>query len=231
MIDIVVISYAANEELKKQTQDCLKSLFKSERNSKQIFSVFVVESQEGVNWDYFPNTKTYTPPQPYGYHKFLNFGRKLGKNKFVCLCNNDLIFHDKWASNIIKASQDHPEAFSFSPICPKTQPIYGIFPETGNIPGYEIRKQISGWCIFQRRDIYEIIGDLDERFSHWFCDNDYALTLYKKQIPHYLITSSIVEHHDKNVGKTGPAVLTNEKMYEYTTGSQKIFADKWAELF
>jgi hypothetical protein len=72
---------------------------------------------------------------------------------------------------------------------------------------------------------------LDERFSHWFCDNDYALTLYKKQIPHYLITSSIVEHHDKNVGKTGPAVLTNEKMYEYTTGSQKIFADKWAELF
>jgi GT2 family glycosyltransferase len=136
MIDIVIISYSANEELKKQTQDCLESLFKSERNSKQIFSVFVIESQEGVNWDHFANTKTYAPPQPYGYHKFLNFGRKLGKNKFVCLCNNDLIFQDKWASNIIKASQDHPEAFSFSPICPKTQPIYGIFPDTGNIPGY-----------------------------------------------------------------------------------------------
>ena len=230
MIDIVIISYSANEELKKQTENTLDSLFKSEKNSHSIFNVFVVESQEDVSWDNYPNTKTHYPPKPYGYHKFLNFGRKLGNNPFVCLCNNDLIFNDRWASNILKFIQYNPEAYSFSPICPKTQPIYGIFPDTGNYMGYEIRKHVSGWCIFQRRSIYDKIGDLDERFLHWFCDNDYALTLYTKSISHYLITSSIVEHHEMNVGKTGPAVLSPEEMWKFTSGSEPIFTEKWKDI-
>jgi GT2 family glycosyltransferase len=227
MIDIVILSCSANEELKKQTSDCLDSLFVSEDNSEDLFNVIVLESESSINWDSYPNTKTYKSPEPYGYHKYMNYGRKLGTNQYVCLCNNDLIFRKNWASNILELSNAHPHILSFSPICPKTQPMYGILVDSENYLGYEVRKQISGWCIFQKREIYDIIGDLDERFTHWFSDNDYALTLKSHGIKHCLVTYSVVEHHDKNVGKTGPAVLSEREMYDATSGSQNIFVNKW----
>lgn len=231
MIDIIILSYSANEVLKKQTEDCLKSLFESEDNAKEIFNVIVLESQEGISWDEYPNTKTYDPPKPYGYHKFMNYGRKLGSSEYVCLCNNDLIFGKNWASEILTFARRHPEILSFSPLCPKTQPLYGIKENSGYHIGDQIRKHISGWCIFQRRSIYEIIGDLDERFTHWFSDNDYALTLHANHLPHCLVSSSIVEHHDKNIGKTGPIVLSELEMYHATSGSRGIFLEKWKDMF
>jgi GT2 family glycosyltransferase len=231
MIDIVILSCSANDDLKKQTIDCLDSLFLSEDDSINLFNVIVLESEDSVNWNSYPNTKTYKSPEPYGYHKYMNYGRKLGKNEYVCLCNNDLIFYKNWASNILQISKSYPGILSFSPICPRTQPLYGIGLNTGDYIGYEVRKQISGWCIFQKREIYETIGDLDERFTHWFSDNDYALTLYTKGIQHCLVTNSIVEHHDKNVGKTGPAILSDIEMYNMTSGSQNIFTEKWDSYF
>lgn len=231
MIDLVILSYSADLDLKKQTHDCLKSLFESEENSKEIFNVIVLESQEGILWNNFPNTKTYSPPKPYGYHKFMNFGRKLGNNPFVCLCNNDLIFGKNWASEILKITSEFSDILSLSPICPKTQPLYGILPNTGNYLGYQIRKEVSGWCIFQRREIYKIIGDLDESFTHWFSDNDYSLSLYEKSIKHCLVSSSIVTHHEMNIGKTGPVVFSVEEMENSTSGSYPIFRSKWQKYF
>lgn len=231
MIDIVILSYAANDELYQETKNGLDSLFLSEKNSTELFNVYVLESQEGISWNDYPNTQTFTPPKPYGYHKFMNYGRKLGSSEYVCLCNNDLIFKENWASEILSFAGKHPEILSFSPMCPKTQPLYGIRENSGYHIGNQIRKHISGWCIFQRRSIYEIIGDLDERFTHWFSDNDYALTLHTHQLPHCLVSSSIVEHHDKNIGKTGPVVLTESEMFQATSGSQEIFIEKWKDLF
>lgn len=228
MIDIVILSYSANQDLYNETKKCLDSLFSSEENSQDLFKVYVLESQEGISWNDYPNTKTVDPPKPYGYHKYMNFGRKLGSNEYVCLCNNDLIFKNGWASEILKFAKDNPDFYSFSPLCPKTQPLYGIRENSGSYIGYEIRKHVSGWCIFQRRDIYEIIGDLDERFTHWFSDNDYSLTLKVNGLKHCLVSSSVVEHHDKNIGKTGPAVLSQNEMYQATMGSQEIFIKKWS---
>lgn len=227
MIDIIILSYSYNDELRFQTERCLISLLDSESNSDDLFNIIVLESQPEVNWDHYRNTKTYTPPKPYGYHKFMNYGRKIGIGEYVCLCNNDLYFTKNWASELLKSSQENPDIFSFSPICTMTQPLYGINPNSGNIEGYEVRKHISGWCIFQKRIIYDFIGDLDERFTHWFSDNDYSLTLFSKKLKHLLVTSSIVIHHDKNIGKTGPAVLSENEMYNATSGSQEIFLEKW----
>jgi GT2 family glycosyltransferase len=227
MIDIVILSYSANKSLERKTKDCLRTLMESEDSSEDLFNVLVLESQKGIKWDEYSNVKTIAPPQPYGYHKFMNFGRKKGKNKYVCLCNNDLLFNKNWASEILKVSKNNDKIMSFSPLCPKTQPLYGIKPNSGNYMGYEVRKHISGWCIFQKREIYDKTGDLDERYKHWYSDNDYSLTLYTKKIPHCLVTSSIVEHHDKNNGETAPSVLSKKDLEEFTHGSGKIFKEKW----
>lgn len=231
-VDVVIISYAKDEYCKSLTVNCIESLFISEENPS-IFNVIVVESEPSVRWEnHFPvNVTTYDAPLPYGYHKFLNFGRKKGESEWVALCNNDLQFTKNWFSEILKANKENPGITSFSPICPMTQSMYGINPHTGLHMGYEIRKQISGWCIVHKREIYEKIGDLDERFYHWFCDNDYAMTLYQNGIYHALVTDSVVIHHDKNIGKTTERVVeTNDEMYRLTSGSNHIFQEKWKNL-
>lgn len=229
-MDIVIISYSKNQICKDLTHNTLTSLFESEDNIK--FNVFVVESQEGVYWEEYTadnfNVVTLVPEQPYGYHKFLNFGRKAGNSDFVALCNNDLIFTKKWASRIFQASDLNPSYFSFSPMCPKTQIQYGLKINRGFIKGYEVRVHISGWCIIQKRSIYNIIGDLDESFIHWYCDNDYAMTLKEKKINHMLVTSSLVYHHNQTIGKTTEEVIkTPEELEEITKGAEKIFKNKW----
>ena len=78
MIDVIILSYAYNDELYFYTDRCIKSILDSESNSSDLFNIIVLESQKDVSWDHLPNTKTYDPPKPYGYHKFMNYGRKLG---------------------------------------------------------------------------------------------------------------------------------------------------------
>jgi GT2 family glycosyltransferase len=227
--DIVIISYSKDEFCRKTTEECLRSLLLSEKDSETLFNVIVIESQEGVSWaEIFPNVKTHFAPLPYGYHKFLNYGRKKGVSEWVALCNNDLLFSPRWFTKILKASEENPDCLSFSPLCPLTQTQYGINPNTGFHKGHGIRREISGWCIVQKREIYDKIGDLDERFFHWFCDNDYAMTLQSLDLEHILVSESIVLHHEKNIGKTTERVVeTKEEMDKLTTGSQPIFQEKW----
>lgn len=227
--DIVIVSYSKDDVCKSITENCIQSLLESQYSSDTLFNVIVVESQKGVQWEWMgSNIHTYEAPLPYGYHKFLNFGRKKGASEWVALCNNDIVFSNMWFSNILKVSEANPDFMSFSPICPYTQPQYGIHVNSGNYPGYQVRGQISGWCIVHKRKIYETIGDLDERFHHWYCDNDYAMTLQKHGVKHALVTSSVVYHHDKSIGKITERVVKTEKEYNsLTVDSQKIFMDKW----
>lgn len=229
VVDIVIVSYSKDDICKDITKNCINSLLESEDNSHTLFNIIVVESQSGIKWEWMgSNIHTYDAPLPYGYHKFLNFGRKKGNSEWVALCNNDIIFTNKWFTNILKVAEANPEFMSFSPICPYTQPQYGIYVNSGNYLGYQIRCQISGWCIVHKRNIYDIIGDLDERFHHWYCDNDYSMTLQKHNIKHVLVTSSVVFHHNKDIGKITERVVKSEKEYNsLTIDSQKIFIDKW----
>ena len=127
LLDIVIVSYAKDDYCKELTKNCLFSLLNSEDNAVDDFNIIVVESEPGVNWDWMAiNIKTYEAPIPYGYHKFLNFGRKKGNSQWVALCNNDLEFTKGWFTRILEASSTVPEALSFSPLCPMTQTLYGI---------------------------------------------------------------------------------------------------------
>ena len=104
-IDIVIVSYAYNEECENLTRNCIKSLYFSEPDAKEIFNVILVESDESMVdvWirDY-PGVNSYLAPKPYGYHKFLNFGRKKGDAEWVALCNNALEFTEGWYTEILK---------------------------------------------------------------------------------------------------------------------------------
>ena len=78
-------------------------------------------------------------------------------------------------------------------------------------------------CIFVKRSIFSITGLLDEKFTFWYCDNDFGLTLKKYGLKHCLISSSVVEHL---VNRTLSTCDTKE--FQRLTSFQQLYFDlKW----
>lgn len=220
-VDIVIISDSKNKELIEITNKMLDSLYSSESNIS--FNVFIVESQPNILYNHSKlNIKMIYPNSVFGYHKYLNIGRKLGNSEYVVLCNNDLIFETNWISNAINIMKSN-NILSASPYDTIHKNIFKINKNTGEYYGYQTRKYVTGWCIIQNRKIYDIIGDLDEQFIFWCCDDDYAMTLKTNNIKHSLITNSIVYHKES---KTLNTIDTENKM-KLTMYQYKVFENKW----
>lgn len=193
-IDIIIISYAQTDELKEVTQNAISSLMASEDPELIQFNVIVVESEKSIAPYQYPNSKTVYPEVPFGYHRYLNIGIAMTSAPFICLCNNDLVFHENWATEILKPFFQFTDVFSACPFCTIHHPNEGFKQDDGIKIGYRIREELVGWCIFLRRDLLLKIGKLDENYIFWAADNDYANTLNVLRFPHILVTSSKVDH-------------------------------------
>lgn len=231
-VDVVIISWAKNNNLFEVTKNTINTLFESETNVK--FNVFVVESNKAVSYPNI-NITTIYPDVDYGYNRYLNIGRKAGKADYVCLCNNDLIFYKNWATEIIRVMKSDQDILSASPYCKQSHDIslsreinkFHVDENSGVFFGYAIKHYILGCCIFQRRSIYDLIGDMDENFIHWYADDDYANTLRTKDIKHALITSARVDHA---VGATSKHInFSYEELRRLTTQQKDVFESKWLQ--
>ena len=191
-IDVIFLSYSKNEYLKNLTAQSIDTLIKSENSEKIQFNIIVIESNKAQASYQFENSRTIYPEEKFGFHKYLNIGIKATSNSYICLCNNDLIFHKGWASAILSEMQKDKSILSVSPFCPVTHTRSGFIKDSGLIEGYETL--FSGWCFFVKRSIFEIIGLLDEKFIFWYADHDYLRTLQKFGVKNYLHTSSFVTH-------------------------------------
>jgi len=223
-VDIVLISDGSTEKSRLVTKDCITSLNGRGETLNFNFHVYVVESMGTVNYLH-PIVTTLHPEKPFGYHKYLNIGRKAGDSEYVCLCNNDLLFEPGWATAMVT----HMEAdnlYSASPLDPTYHPSKGFLPDTGNIPGYRIGVEMAGWCIFQKRAIYDIIGDLDEDFIFWYADNDYAQTLRHNKLEHKLITTSRVIH----LGSLTLLQLDPMKRGSICQSQSLTYVTKWGKI-
>jgi GT2 family glycosyltransferase len=233
-VDVVIISWAKDDALLQVTKDGLNSLFSSE--SDISFHAYIVESNKDVKYEDLKEYQTESNHSihtihtdlPFGYHRYLNLGRYAGNSPYVVLCNSDLTYEKDWATEIIKVMDEHPRFLSASPWCPQTQGKDEKFRDHV-FEGYRVRGELAGWCIFQQRKIYDIIGELDEQFEFWYCDNDYSIQLQKNNISHCLVANSIVNHHDGNLGKTGKS-LSIEDQSKITNGQLSVFQKKYQSV-
>ena len=192
-IDIIILSYAKDENLRNLTIQTISTLLDSEDPEKVHFNVLVIESNKALRPYQYANATTIYPNETFGFHKYLNIGIKATTNSYICLCNNDLVFHKGWAGEILKAMDNDKELLSAAPC----------------LPGYSFNDKIPigneskldgyfgvlfGWCIFVKREIFNTIGMLDENFAFWYADYDYVYTLKKHNLKNSLIPSSIVNH-------------------------------------
>lgn len=221
-IDIIILSNAQNESLRNLTINCLESLVLSEPEDKIRFNILVIESARTSVYD-FPNCRTIFPEKPFGFNRYMNLGIKMTDASFVCLCNNDLLFHKGWASKILEAFEQNPRLKSASPYCRFNHPVRNFMADTGVHLGYGVREEVSGWCILFKREILRTIGQLDERLTFWYADNDYANTLKKHGILHGLVTGSFVDHLESQT----LATKSRKEQQRLTAGERYYYEYKW----
>lgn len=225
VVDIIILSYAKTERLKQMTLNCVESLALSEDPENIVFETLIIESNKEMRPYQYPGTKTIYPYTTFGYNAYMNIGIKMTNNAYVCLCNNDLIFHRSWATEILKAFKQYKVLESANPYSPNFDYDKRIKDGANVIrrdKSLGMNGVLTGWCIFVKRDIFKKTGPLDEQFTFWYADNDYDLTLKKYGIKHALVKSSVVTHlacqsHD----------LLMDKKKELTEGQRVVFEEKW----
>lgn len=226
-IDVVIISYARDDELKRVTMDGIESLISSENEIQ--FNIFVVESNNLINYNHYPHTFTMHPAfylsgNEFNYNRFLNTGARMGTSPYVFLANNDLLYEKGWAGEILKHMDSNPQVMSASPFCPETQDInywnHSLLHE-----GYNIRREFAGWAFMIKREALEKMGYIDEGVEFWYSDN-LTMDQYKYHgVKHFLITKSVVHHHDKNLGTTGMLALDDKEKTKFTVGQYEKYIE------
>jgi len=222
-IDIIILSYAQTEELRNMTVNCINSLVESEDPNHIHFKIIVLESEKSIIPFQYKYTQTLYPKEDFGYHKYMNIGIRNSASPYICICNNDLLFHKGWATEILNPFIQFEDVASASPVCSIHHPKVGIELNSGLRLGYRIRYEVAGWCIFFRRDLLSIIGMLDPNYNFWCADNDYANTLWVLKLNHVLVTSSIVDH----LANKTLTVQSESQQLKLTEGESFYFTKKW----
>lgn len=217
-VDIIILSFARTMRLAEITQQTINTCHSSERDIK--FNILVLEQNTNA---LYSNCTTRHTTAEFNYNRFMNTGINSTASEYVCLCNNDLIFHKGWCRNIIDAMEKE-HLLSASPLCPNAQGVN--YPHGPAIEyGYSNARHLSGWCIMCNRFLFEIIGKLDEEFPFWFADNAYSEQLKKFKVKHALVRSSIVTHIASSTLKG----LGKEKYNALTIDHARKFIEKYPE--
>jgi glycosyltransferase involved in cell wall biosynthesis len=236
LVTTIFLSRTATQKTFEMTLEAITSLQKS--ISSENLEIILVESNPEYltsGFEYPADVRVILPNEPFNFHRFLNFGIQQSKGDYLVLSNNDVVFHPQWMEEILKVSQAHPEIVSFSPSGKWIE-----HPQQDYQLGYKVMQQIKGWCLVVKKEVFDVIGLLDETFSFYYADNDYAMTLKYFNLKHALVYRSYVEHLEKpstfnreqnihvraamHQKYTLPAYLADEQ-YLYVFGSESNMHD------
>ncbi|SNR36590.1 glycosyltransferase family 2 protein [Lutibacter flavus] len=204
-LSAIFLSNTVTDLIYETTINSITTLKNSEKFGEEFgLEIILVESNKEYykNYEFSIDIKVIIPDEEFGFHKFLNIGIETASGDYIALCNNDLIFYENWFAEIIKVKKKHPEILSFSPYDETSNKINKEKIELNNfVLGYEIQKEMTGWCFIVDTTIFNKIKKFDERFKFYYADNDYAMCLIKYNIKHALVCKSKVRHLDGVVTK------------------------------
>lgn len=184
MIDVILVSDAKNDKLKKITEQAIHT-------SRQ--RCVVIESNLDVN--YTDADTIHFKQGEFNYNKALNMGAEFlktnGTSEYMAFCNNDLVFTPRWYDIAVEMQWNGFE--SASPWCEYTHPQY--HPKAATyIQGRRTRIHLAGWCFVWTRSLYDRIGPLPEDYSFFCADNATEKLMDKHKVAHMLSTKYVVNH-------------------------------------
>lgn len=187
MINIVILSNTANEEIRKMTQECIDSI-----HSTASANVVVVETNPTA-LD-FNGADKILINEAFSFNRFLNFGINYSLDKwpdseYTVLANNDLLFMPQWFERM------EPHFWVFDCLSPKSPdwPFQQQF-EFGVHEGWGIGHEFSGWCLVFKTSSLKKLLPLDEQFEFWCADNDMVEIMKSLNMRQALIADSHVKH-------------------------------------
>jgi len=223
-INIIMLSYAKNDELYSMTKNALRSLKTSE--GYDYCHVYLVEtnSSENITYDEFNFVTVIKPNEYFNYNKFVNIAySKIEKQEeYVMIVNNDVIFHPYWFSNA-DLLMDLYQLDSASPICPILENTYGGVLDYDIFRGYGVGVKFYGWALIFKTTKYEEVQPLDETFSFWMQDIDLEEECYKRNFNHALLMKSKVTHL---ISKSND-ILDEKQKEEYFVTVKEKFMKKY----
>ena len=211
LCDVIILSNAKTPQLKEITKQALHSLFLSEKPG--IFNPIVMEQSP----ERYSNAQTVWRPDEFNYNKFANSGIRRGHAPWICVANNDLVFHRGWFHQMMLLKHD-----VLSPLNPGDKRQADIrIPQKGYVAG----RHFSGWCFVMRRTVWEQMGGLDEDFPFWCADNATVEQLKAIRIQPMLVPASQVKHLASETLKT----LDKAQSDELTTEQVRKFNRKYKQ--
>lgn len=208
-LSVVILALTTNEDLYKITTQCIASLLESEPNIAP--EIIIVESNKNylsTEFRFDNSVHVIIPESDFNFHRFLNIGINAATGDYIALCNNDLIFHPNWFSEILEVASKNPSIKSFSPHDTDVPLLRNKEFEIG----FTVQHHIKGWCFVVKREIIKKRNFLDESFSFYYADNDYAMWLRNNNIKHALVSKSRVDHLEK---KSSENVLRKPQNSDY----------------
>ena len=216
MIDIAIISAARNPELKAITEQAVRTLHE---NTPKPYTLTVAESVPNVTYN---ADRVFKPNAGFNYNQYGNLALKGGKNPYVGLFNNDVVFKPEWWDKLLDAMQKNG-LDSASPYCPKAGAHEGIPENSGVRIGYKVRQHISGWAIVLKRAAWEKIGGFPQEFEFHYSDDVYGMALQAHGLRHGLVTGSVVVHLESKTLSTLPDAVKDR----YTVDAKKRYKNKY----
>jgi len=204
-VNAVILTRTVDDVVFQMTKTCVESLLEHGQDDATIHVTIVESGPEGIQGLVYPGAwNTIRPDCAFNFHAFLNCGIAAQQADSYLLCNNDLLFHTGWLRALLDASKVAGLG-SASPMSPglESQELLRKNSRSQFKVGYQVAREISGWCLLVSADTLRQIGPLDESFDFYFADYDYGLELRRRNIKHALVFDSKVSHlEDKKQSRT-----------------------------
>lgn len=188
MIDVIIVSDAKTDRLRKITQQAVDTA-----NLDNWVNCIVVEGNHRA--PYYKNAITiYLDQAEFNYNYALNAGAEHGGGQYIAFCNNDVIFKPGWSGIVEEMLLEGYD--SASPWCDYSHPpIHGARDKRrGIIRGRHVRTNFAGWCFIWKRELYSRIGPLPETYRFFCADNAVVKLMEKYAVAHFLSRLFVVNH-------------------------------------
>lgn len=221
-VSIVVVNW----NLLKYLKLCIKSI--RQYTQYENYEIIVVdnESKDGSKeWlSKQKDLKIITNKDNLGWVKSVNQGLSQAKGEYLIFMNNDIEVTDGWITKMLTHYRQETGI-----VVPTMNNISGLqnthYDTYYPLKHHEVRF-VMGACVLLHRDVYNLIGGLDEIFGMGNSDDlDYCIRMTKMGLKIIIARDVFIFHH-------GSKSFANYKEGEYKKlldKNLKILKDKWGE--
>ncbi|MBQ7499219.1 MAG: glycosyltransferase family 2 protein [Selenomonas sp.] len=208
LTSIIILSYNTLE----MTRMCLESI---RAHTPEAYELIVVDNaSEDGSLEYLreqADVRLIENQENMGFPKGCNQGLEIAQGDSLLLLNSDTVVTENWLGNLKKGLYSEEKVGAVSCVAnyvSNRQQIdvpYGMDMEAmqafaagfnhSDPAKWEERPHLVGFCYLFRREVYEAVGGLDERFTPGnFEDNDYSLRILEQGYKLLLLRDTFIHH-------------------------------------